>query len=856
MGLREYQRKRDFRRTPEPSGRAAAARSGQARGGRFVVQKHDARRLHYDFRLESDGVLKSWAVPKGPSLDPSERRLAVEVEDHPLEYGSFEGAIPEGEYGGGTVLLWDRGRWYPEGDARAGLRSGKLKFRLAGKKLRGGWTLVRMRGRDQGGKPSWLLIKENDAEARPLDEGDILEERAESVASGLELAEIEAAPRRVWSSNRAAAGRAAPPARARPRRVASPVAPPAGARRGALPRSVEPQLATLVDEVPRGPGWLHELKLDGYRVLAVVRNGRARLFTRRSKDWTDVFPGLAAALAALPVRAAVVDGEATALTADGKSSFQALQQALRGGAPLTYFAFDLLHLDGHDLRPAPLRERKETLRRLLATAGVEVRFSDHVAENGEEFYARACQLGAEGVVSKRAEAPYKSGRGRDWLKIKCSQRQEFVIGGFTDPAGSRAGIGALLVGVYEDSRLRYAGKVGTGFDAATLRELRRRLEPLEVDAPQFADPPRGALARGAHWVRPRLVAEVDFTEWTEDGRLRHPSFQGLRADKPARQVRRERTAGSRPARKPAKARAAAAGEPEVAGVRLSNPDRVLSPEQGLTKLDLARYYEAMAERILPHVAGRPLMVVRCPRGRDKQCFYQKHAQPGLPEAIRSLDIREEGGKREPYVYIQDLEGLISLVQMGVLELHTWGARVDDVERPDRLTLDLDPDPELPWGRVVEAALLVRRRLAELGLEAWVKSTGGKGLHVAVPLRRRQSWNEVKEFARALAEGLARDQPERYLSKASKAARRGKVFIDWLRNARGATAVAAYSTRARPGAPVSAPLRWEELATAKPGEWTVETLPRRLGRQRRDPWQGFLSARQSLSRAARRAMDLE
>jgi bifunctional non-homologous end joining protein LigD len=398
--------------------------------------------------------------------------------------------------------------------------------------------------------------------------------------------------------------------------------------------------------------------------------------------------------------------------------------------------------------------------------------------------------------------------------------------------------------------------VGTGFDAATLRELRRRLEPLAVDSPPFADPPRGAEARGAHWVKPRLVAEVQFTEWTDDGRLRHPSFQGLREDKSPGEVRRERPAISPPPAARAAARPAADGESTVAGVRLSNPGRVLYPGQGLTKLALARYYEAVAERILPHVAGRPLTLVRCPQGHEKQCFYQKHAQEGLPEAIRSLDIREEGGKREPYVYIEDLDGLIALVQMGVLELHTWGARIDDVERPDRLVFDLDPDPGLPWDRLSDAALLLRRRLAELGLESWVKTTGGKGLHVVVPLQRRQGWDDVKSFARALAEALAREQPDRYLSKASKAARRGKIFIDWLRNARGATAVAAYSTRARDGAPVSAPLRWEEVATANPGDWTVETMPRRLARQRRDPWQGFWTARQSLSRAARRAMDLE
>lgn len=851
MGLREYREKRRFDRTPEPKGKA-----GKAKGhGRFVIQKHDATRLHFDFRLESEGVLKSWAVPKGPSLDPKEKRLAVEVEDHPLEYGSFEGIIPEGEYGGGTVLLWDQGRWQPVGNATEGLRKGHLKFDLQGEKLRGRWALVRLRGReDEGGKPNWLLIKEKDEEARTLRQGDILKERPESVASGRALEEIAKVAKKrgeVWHSKPVSRG-------AKHAALLEEKAPAGGPKvrmkKGtSLPEAVAPQLATLVSEPPQGDEWIFEIKLDGYRIQASVAGGEARLITRNGKDWTAKFPSIAAAVADLKVESGLLDGEVAALAADGRTSFQALQNALSDGRTdrLMYFVFDLLHLNGKDLSDRPLDERKRALRKLLP-ASLEsdvLRFNDHVEARGDEFYAQACRLGIEGIVAKRCDAPYRGGRSTDWLKFKCLMRQEVVIGGFTAPQGTRNDFGALLVGVYEGGKrgdLLFSGKVGTGFDAPTLRSVLRRLEPLVRETSPFANPPRGATARGVRWVEPKLVAEVAFTEWTDDGRLRHPSFQGLREDKAARDVRRER---------PRKEGATDNSIAGVAGIHLTHPDRVLYPEQGLTKLDLAEYYQAVGDWILPHLEHRPLSLVRCPQGSEKGCFYQKHLREGLPDAVHSIDIEEKDGGREPYPMVDSVAGLVALVQIGVLELHGWGALASDVDKPDRLVFDLDPDPSVPWKGVVEAARLLRQRLVELGLQSFVQTTGGKGLHVVAPLARRRDWDEVKPFARALAESLVAEAPELYLSKASKAARKGKMFIDWLRNGRGATAIVPYSTRARKGATVATPLAWEELDRAKPAAFNVETVPARLASLKHDPWDGFWKLRQTLRADALRKLKI-
>jgi bifunctional non-homologous end joining protein LigD len=831
MGLQRYHRKRDFRKTPEPHGKIATHADGKLS---FVVHKHAARRLHYDFRLEMDGVLSSWAVPKGPSLDPKQRRLAVEVEDHPLDYGAFEGTIPTGEYGAGRVIIWDRGYWVPESNPVAALRRGKLKFRLFGEKLHGGWTLVRIRRpREANGKNNWLLIKESDDDAS---QRDIVEERPESVKSGRIIEEVneaqtpgKAMPR---SSHRG------PSVRRRDR---------AARAKTALAKFVEPQLATLVSAVPEGQNWLHELKFDGYRILCRIDNGRVTLLTRNAQDWTSRFRSVAQAAKELDVGQALIDGEVIAVDDKGKHSFQVLQNVLKHGdsAELVYYAFDLLHLDGRDVRSVALLERKELLQRRLrfdpkAPGTGPLRYSEHWIAQGTKVFDKACEIGFEGIIAKRVDAPYRSGRGRDWLKIKCSKNQEFVIGGFTDPAGARAGFGALLLGVHDDSGgLRYAGRVGTGFDDRMLRDLRARLDKLERKSPPFVNPPKGSDAKGVHWVEPDLVGEVVFTEWTSDGLLRHPSFKGLREDKPAKQIQREVAKPTPQSNDPA------SQDDRVAGIKLTNPDRVLYPDQGITKHELALYYERIADWIIPHLEGRPLTLVRCPEGDLKQCFYQRHTRDAVSDVIHAIPVREKRSTVK-YLSVDSLPGIITLVQMGVLELHTWGSRVPRIEQPDRMTFDLDPGPEVSWDQVKAAAAELRARLRDLDLGAFVKTTGGKGLHIVVPIAPKQNWQYVKDFSRSVAESLVREAPERYIATMSKAKRRGKIFIDYLRNGRTASAVCAYSTRARPGATVSVPVRWPELTEDLRGHFTIRNVPERLARPRKDPWEDYEAARRPLT----------
>ena len=851
MGLKEYRRKRNFGRTPEPSGRERPA----APGRQYVIQKHAASRLHYDLRLEDGGVLKSWAIPKGPSLDPKNKRLAVEVEDHPIEYGAFEGVIPKGQYGGGTVLLWDRGTWTPKEDPVSGFRKGVLKFDLNGTKLRGGWTLVRLKDRTGDGKPNWLLIKENDQEARSSNGGpDILDQRPESAASRRQMDEIARQADRTWQSDRTSASSSAPP---RTFARTAPVSPSdiPGARKAALPPRILPQLATLKESPPQGDAWLHEMKLDGYRILCRISGGAGqgtdvKLFSRSGQDWTEQFPGIVGAISRLPLRSAWLDGEVVALEPDGRSSFQRLQRALSEGheEDLIYYVFDLLHLDGYDLMPAALEARKGALATLLDRRGGALRYTDHVVGEGASFHREACRLHLEGMISKRKDAPYRPGRSSDWLKVKCLQRQEFVIAGYTDPSGSRSGLGALLLGVHENGRLRYVGKVGTGFTEATLKDLTKRLRALEQRDSPFGARIPGLPLRGIHWVRPTLVAEIAFTEWTSDGLLRHPSFQGLREDKSASEVVRERPMSAKtPVAGPQGSRGSGGptGSPvEVAGVRLTNPGRVLYPELGLTKLDLARYYESVAERFLRYAAKRPLMILRCPEGHTKECFHQKHMNKTVPKTVKSVAIPEEDGKTTQHLMVDDSAGLIGLVQMGALEIHAWGARDLDIEHPDLMIFDLDPDTGLSWSRITEAARLVRDRLSDLGLRSWVKTTGGKGLHVCVPLSRRQDWATVKNFSHAVADWLVSEATNRYTSNMSKAGRKGKIFIDYLRNGRGATAVAAYSTRARPGARVSLPIDWDELDDVRGDTFTMEMAVERVAGA--DPWEEFWTTRQSLT----------
>ena len=842
MGLKEYRQKRHFEKTPEPPGEVRESRTGRF----FCVQKHAASHLHYDFRLELDGVLKSWAVPKGPCLDPNQKRLAVQVEDHPLDYGSFEGIIPPDEYGGGTVMLWDRGVWEPLGDPHQGYAKGHLKFRLQGEKLRGGWDLVLLKtGEEDNEDRNWLLIKENDAESQPLTEIDITETKPLSVASGQGLEEIAASTEsRVWSSQEGK-GISDPGVKLEVESLPQ-------ARAAPQPEFHAPQLATLAKSPPQGDNWLHEIKFDGYRLIAVVRGDDIRLFTRRGKDWTAKFASVQEALAELRVERAVLDGEVVVLDEQGISHFQALQNYLEGGAArLFYYVFDVTYCEGYDLTQTPLIKRKELLRQILKASGdgtSVVRYGDYMQGKGQAFYESACEYGLEGVVAKRADSPYKPRRTSAWLKIKCTKRQEFVIGGYTEPSGARQGFGALVLGYYDQGRLIYCGRVGTGFTEKTLRQIMAELEAREQAETPFDEPPTGREARGVHWVKPEMVAEVEFADWTNEGILRQPSFQGLRWDKDPQEVRREEV--QPPAATAGKKRAQVQQAPKteqqrLAGVKLSNLDRVLYPYQGLTKEALAHYYEMVAPKILPHIVNRPLMVLRCPLGHEEECFYQKHVNETLPKVIHGVPIEEEGEIRS-YIAIKDLKGLISLVQLGVLEIHPWGSSEEDVEKPDRLIFDLDPDPKVEWPVVLEAALRLRHHLNELGLQSFVKTSGGKGLHLYVPLEPQSGWSEAKEFARTVAEAIVQQDPRRFIATMSKAKRGGKVYIDYLRTTRGSTCVAPYSTRARRGAPVSTPLLWEELADEPaPDEYNVENFSKRLAGLQSDPWEGFFQVRQVL-----------
>lgn len=826
MGLDAYNRKRDFRKTAEPKGRR-----GRSAGGRiFVVQQHAARRLHFDFRLEWDGVLKSWAVPKGPSTDPADKRLAVQTEDHPVDYASFEGHIAAGEYGAGTVQLWDAGTWTPA-SRKVSFDGNRIKFRLSGRKLRGAWTLARMTGRGGGEGKNWLLIKGNDETAQRR--RDLLAEAPESVKSGLtidDLANGNGDTASVARRKRNAKRRTAQPDAGRP-----------------PSRPIAPELATLVDRVPQGADWWHEIKYDGYRLIARIDGKSARLQTRRGQDWTDHFPAIAAAVGALRAKETVLDGELIVQRPDGTADFQALQNSLksRRPAPLVYYVFDILIANGRDVRSRPLRERKAALKRTLETlpaaARRRVRLGGEVKGNGDAVFKRACAMGIEGIVSKRPDSPYLGKRTTDWVKVKCLKRQEFVIAGFTDPKGGRRYFGSLLLGYYKDGKLRYAGHVGTGFSDRTLKEVHGELQRRRTDANPFAGPVDDALRRTVHWIRPDLLAEVAYGGWTDSGVLRHPSFVGLRMDKAAAEVTRERPApltnlADSPAR--GRRRRPEGGEPVmVAGVELTHPQRIVYPEQGVSKLDICRYYEAVGDRILPHVAGRPLSLVRCPRGRSEKCFFQKHLTDAPPE-IGSVSIREKETVRT-YATVRDLKGLIALVQLGVLEFHVWGSRADAVERPDLMVLDIDPGPGAERASIIEAAFRIKDVFDGYGVRSYVRTTGGKGLHVVAPFKPAWDWSAFKEASRAIAETLRRRDPARYTTSLSKSKRTGRLFIDYLRNGRGATSVATFSTRARPGAPVSFPLRWSELKPDLRFEsFNVRTVPG-LQAGRSDPWAGFL-----------------
>ncbi|WP_421590677.1 DNA ligase D [Shinella sp. M27] len=833
--LDTYRQKRNFKSTSEPRGRKAR-KSGQS----FVIQKHDATRLHYDFRLEMDGVLKSWAVTRGPSLVPSEKRLAVHVEDHPLAYGDFEGTIPKGEYGGGTVIVWDRGSWEPIGDARKAYAKGHLEFTLDGEKLHGRWHLVRMHGKPGEKRENWLLIKGDDEFAMPEGEDDLLDERPESVKTGREIADVAGEePGRSSKTGpiRKSAKKKTEPKAQKQEEPAVKAPDPSdikGARKAKLPDFLPPMLATLATTPPAGERWLHEIKFDGYRLQARIEAGRVKLLTRSGLDWTKKFgKAVIAALAALPVGTALLDGELVVETGAGASDFSALQADLseRRDDRFTFYLFDLLHLDGYDLTRLPLDARKALLEKLVPGTDGILRYSGHFDENGALVLRHACRLSLEGVVSKLRDAPYREGRSKSWIKSKCSARQEFVIGGYAPSTVSRQAIGSLVLGAYKNGKLEPVGRVGTGFSAPVAADLFKRLSRIRTDESPFGRKLTAEEARQARYVRPELVAEVEFRAWTADGHLRHASFRGLREDKPAKEVVAEmpkRKSASEPTSE----------KPPRRTVRLTHPDRLYWPDAGVTKEGLADYYTEVWRYIAPHIVGRPLALLRAPSGIDGQTFFQKHAWKGINAKI--IEVQDPAEKDdEPYVAINDLDGLISLVQSAVLEIHPWGSTLADWERPDRIIMDLDPGEGVEWQAIIDAAEETRKRLEAAGLEAFVKTSGGKGLHVCAPLKPSARWPAVKTFCKAVADAMAKDSPDKYVSTITKSKRRGKILIDYLRNQRGMTAVAPYSTRARPGAAVSMPLAWSELsADIGPAYFTVDNTPTRLQALAADPWADF------------------
>lgn len=994
--LDTYNRKRRFDDTPEPAGtRTSRKQAGRKTAGQastealsYVIQEHDARRLHYDFRLELNGTLLSWAVPKGPSLDPSVKRLAVHVEDHPVEYGSFEGEIPPGNYGAGSVIVWDRGTWEPLGGAAEAARAyaaGKLKFQLHGEKLHGGWTLVRSHMRGSGDKEQWLLIKERDDEARDESEYDILKKRPGSVLAdsaaavkGAKTAKTAAAKSTAKTASKAAVATAtkatadpdsaslakrtgrngaqkASSSRADPKRpdivatrsaqslrelAASPSI--EGAVPARLPATFKPQLATLVDSAPPGDEWSYEIKFDGYRVLVRIdratKGSAVTVLTRAGNDWTAKFSKQVKAVEQLDIESAWLDGEAVVLDQNGVPNFQALQNAFDSNRPqdIVIYLFDIPFLNGYDLRGVPLEQRRAILRALLEDADDSVlRFSNNFEFSADDLLRSACDMALEGIIGKRRDSGYMSGRSSAWIKLKCRRRQEFVIGGYSEPSGSRAAFGALLLGVYDgNGKLQYAGRVGTGFDAALLRSVKKELDAHETRHMPFAAAPRERSRTPVHWVEPVLVAECNFAEWTSDGIVRQASFVSLRSDKPARQIVKETprqgadvqqqtdsvsndaptkraarktsasaattsgegktrvaksktadakdastksrgveasgakgsaakaaatkpTAATAKAAKATKTSAAKANTTsapgEVAGVRVSHPDRVIDRSTGTRKIDLVRYYESVADWMLPHLRDRPVSLVRAPEDIDGELFFQKHSQKlSIPNVTQHPGL-DPG--HPPLITVDTLKALVGAAQMGTVEFHTWNAVVSNIEKPDRMVFDLDPDASLGWERMIEAAQLTRSLLEELGLASFCKTSGGKGFHVVVPLAKQAGWDEVKDFSQAVAQHMAATLPRYFSAKMGAQNRKQKIFVDYLRNNRGSSTVAAFSARARPGLGVSVPLAWDEVATTTGGaQWTIENLHERLADLKSDPWADYAKTRQRITAAMKKRLD--
>ncbi len=839
--LATYNSKRDFAKTAEPEGTLDTLSWGGGFG--FMVQKHDATRLHYDFRLELDGTLKSWAVPNGPSLNPDDKRLAVRTEDHPLSYATFEGTIPKGEYGGGTVMLWDRGTWtpHPGKDPRKTLEQGHLHFTLDGERMRGEWIMFRLKARPRDRTENWILRKVTDEHAGGTMA--LTEQYLTSIKTGRTMQEIASAKKakelKSWT-----AGLAGPGSRREPGPRAESELDP-GLRRGTaktrpartlatkLPAFREPQKATLADHVPSGSGWIHEMKYDGYRCLLGIGGGTAKVYTRSGLDWSDKFPEIVAAAAKLELGSALLDGEIVALDDKGSSSFSALQQAIsEGGRGLTLFLFDAIEIDGEDLTKLPNIERKGRLASLIGEGRPpHLLYAEHIVGHGEELYRAMCEAGQEGIISKKAESPYRHARTKCWLKIKCTQRQEFVIIGWTPSEAKARGFRSLLLAVNEAGGLRYVGKVGTGFSMAFIHELLGRMQKIETAKAPAAVP--RADARGAHWVKPQLVCEVAFQEFTSEGIIRHPSFLGLRSDKTAKEVVRELPQP-------------VADTPPADGIKISNPERILFPDANVTKQELVDYYRAMGPLMTAWAANRPLSLVRCPQGRAKKCFFQKHNTGSFGHHVHQVEIEEKKGEIEDYVYVEGVPGLVACVQMGTIEFHGWGSSVADIEKPDRLIFDIDPDEGLDFEETKKAARDLHRYLADMGLQSFPLTTGGKGLHVVVPLAPQAEWPEVKDFAQRFCVALATAEPERFTANLAKARRKGRMFLDYLRNQRGATAIMPYSARARERAPVSAPVTWDELdALRSGGPWTVRDHAELVDRASSRALQGWGEASQTL-----------
>lgn len=871
--LEKYRDMRDFEESPEPAGIAKPTRGkrkGQAHALQYCIQKHDASHLHYDFRLELDGALKSWAVPKGPSLDPKVKRLAIHVEDHPLDYATFEGTIPEGHYGAGDVIVWDRGVWIPQDNPATAYTKGRLKFELKGEKLGGLWNLVRTHM--PGKQEQWFLIKHQDSAARPDSEYDVVAAEPDSVLSDRTIVEKKHGAEKPKPIKKA-------PAKTRKEKSAQLT----GARKAKLPELLKPELATLVESAPSGE-WSYEIKFDGYRVMARIDHGNVKLFTRNGHDWTHKLPGQAEALAALGLESAWLDGEMVVANEQGVPDFQALQNAFDSGssASIVYYLFDLPYLNGVDLREVPVEERRAALATVLKpNENPLLRFSDAFGESPEALLNSACEMQMEGLIGKRLGSPYVSRRTSDWIKLKCKHRQEFVVVGFTDPKGARSAFGALLLGLHDrdSGELRYAGKVGTGFNEATLKRIYEQLKPLQTKKPSVVNPPSGFEAKGVHWLKPTLLAEVAFAEMTKDGSVRHAVFHGLRDDKPAKEITEElpktvNTSASKTAapESTAKKKSAAekpeAAEPKTAQstvapsqiglasgkVRITHPDRVIDASSGTTKMQLAEYYASVAEWILPQLKDRPVALVRAPDGIAGELFFQKNAERLAIPGIVTLDKELTG---QPVMIINNAKTLIGAVQMSTVELHTWNATSVDLDKPDRFILDLDPDPALPWKRMVEATQLTLTVLDELGLKAFLKTSGGKGIHLLVPLTRKLGWDEVKDFSHAIVSHMAKLLPDRFSAVSGPKNRVGRIFIDYLRNGLGATTICAYAVRTREGLPVSVPIFREEVAQLKGGnQWNVHNVHERLAEIGDEPWAELNKTRQTITVEMRRRVGMK